>query len=100
MFEAGKEIVCVDNKGIEDSGIKIGAVYMLIGIKKRCNCGFVVNIGLKGKFNAGAGLMCPNCFETYEGDGYRWFLSTRFVPLDSISITEALEVLQAEAVSV
>lgn len=93
------EVVCIDDSGnvelIENQHYTVMATR-----SANCNCKhFLVDVGLL--FKAGHVeyiLWCATCGKrTSQGlSRNRWFRSDRFVPIDSISISEAYEVLEKQ----
>lgn len=106
-FEVGKEVVCVDNSGVEFTGLKEGQTYTVVSIKKFCSCSpFHVSIGSMciGEsgidVQAGQICSCSRCDKNYISDGLHYFFPKRFVPLDDITISELTEVLEKEPFSI
>ena len=88
------EVVCIDDSG--DCGLVKNATYIINQTRKSfCPCDdYEVDIG---NTHDKILISCPKCGAyTASVDVVRWYSPKRFVPIDSISISEAYEVLEKE----
>lgn len=89
------EVVCIDANG--NVQVKEGKTYVVLGTSlKPCGCkGYRVDVG--HTIGVVHFLRCTTCGKSHENkSGIHWYDATRFVPIDSISISEAYEVLEKQ----
>lgn len=90
------EVVCIDDTKT-NAPIKNGDTYTVIAARQGiCGCSdsvYLVDIGIR---NDREFTVCIGCGAREYTGGVFWLKSIRFVPIDSISISEAYEVLEKE----
>lgn len=90
----GTKVVCIDASGAEKL-LVLNKEYKILATRDRgCNCGgYFVDVGIR---DGRRFMCCLYCDKITPSDGIRWFSVNRFVPIDSISITEVYEQLEKQ----
>lgn len=90
MYSPGDKVVCINNKGIQNTLIEDKIYTISRNIGPKCKCGFdIVSVGISTEvpFNN-----CSTCSTDYIDNGNeRLFRATRFVPLEHYLETEKLK---------
>ena len=88
-FRVGGEVVCI--KSHPKGYFKEGDIFVCKGIKQTPCCGaLAINVGVKTQLTH----MTCKCGVVRPNEDY--YSAINFIPLDDISIDEAIEVLQKE----
>lgn len=83
-WRIGQEIVCINAK--DTRNLKEGEIYKIKGLSKQCNCGIIIDVGIKGA------CKCYSCNKELSHD-IEWKSESRFAPLeyDQNAIEELLQ---------
>ncbi len=78
-FYVGQEVLCVDLSG-NPEGLQRG-VYTVEGIKlSPCCKQLLIDVGV---YRGSVSVQCTKCKDIHEISGNKYFLASRFIPIDN-----------------